>query len=418
MTPPSASVQPSRIATAPAGDGQGGVSSPSGGSSQGEPLPSPPADSVSSATIRATAEQILEDVPFFARMAPTARMRQQLLDCLENIPLPAAMAAELAMAQDQHQEVFLQLVRAALVATWLARTPALTRCDPAMAATAGLLHDIGMLHVDPKILEPDNALTRKQRRQLYTHPLVSASLAGRDGVYPAEVVRAVAEHQECLDGSGYPRGLAGDGISPLGKLLSLAQVVAAMFAPGRSSPEMRLSVLLRMTWHRYDNTMAMQVLSLLKPHLDVMSAELQLLDDPIGHLCTIDQLLRQWPLPLGPSARLTSARTQALETLAGHAAQMQRVLAGVGAVPEQLRLLAPDAQDDALLGELTLLTREACWQLSTLALQCRRRWQLEARETFPPVLQQWLDAVGALVMAVSGVAPESPQDADTPADEA
>ena len=372
------------------------------------------ASSISGATIRATAEQILEDTPFFARMAPQARTRNQLLDALAEVPLPAPIALQLTVAQDVHHEVYLQLVRAALVATWLARTPALPRCDPAMAAAAGLLHDIGMLHVDPEILAPDSALTPERRRELYLHPLLATTLLARHGVYPPEVVRAVGEHQECLDGSGYPRGLAGDAISPLGKLLSLAQVVAAMFAPGRSSPEMRLSVLLRMTWHRYDNAMAMQVLSLLKPHLDVMSAELQLLDDPITHLCNIDQLLRQWPMQPGPASRLTPARSQALATLATYAAQMRRVLAGVGAVPEQLQLLTQDVQDDALLGELTLLTREACWQLGTLAQQCRRRWQLEPHETFPPVLQQWLDAVGALVRAVSGMAPGHPNDTDAP----
>ncbi|MBP6852690.1 MAG: hypothetical protein KA164_13865, partial [Rhodoferax sp.] len=237
--------------------------------------------------------------------------------------------------------------------------------------------------------------------------MLACGLLERHGVYAPEVVRAIAEHQECLDGSGYPHGLSGDAISPLGKLLSLAQVVAAMFAPGRSSPEMRLSVLLRMTWHRYDNAMAMQVLSLLKPHLDVMSAELALLDDPITHLCTIDQLLHQWPLRLDASMGLTPARAKALDTLASHAAQMRRVLAGVGAVPEQLRLLERDTADDALLGELTQLTREASWQLGTLALQCRRRWQLEPTETYPAPLQHWLDAAGQLVLAVSGLAPEN-----------
>ena len=47
--------------------------------------------------------------------------------------------------------------------------------------------------------------------------------------YPKEAVRAVLEHHELLDGSGYPRGLVGDAISPLGRLLSLAEVVTAMF---------------------------------------------------------------------------------------------------------------------------------------------------------------------------------------------
>ena len=359
---------------------------------------------VDGASLRDTAQQILDDVPFFGRMAPDDKARSQLLDTLEQLRLPAPISFHLTVAHDVHHEVYLHLVRTALTAAWLARTPALPRCDPALAALAGLLHDLGMLHIDPQILDPDVALSADLRRQLYAHPQLAATLLQRQNGMPPAVVRAVAEHQECLDGSGYPRNLAADAISPMGKILSLAQVVAAMFAPGRSSPEMRLSVLLRMTWHRYDNAMAMQVLALLKPHLDVMSAELQLLDDPITHLGTIDGLLRQWPMAIAPPP--APARVETLATLAGYAAQIRRVLAGVGAVPDQLALLGRDSLDNTLLGELTLLTREACWQLSALARQARRRWQPAADEPFPPVLQQWLDSVDQLVAAITGVAPQ------------
>lgn len=381
------------------GDRQGAPSAPAAAGT----------DRVSAKTLRQSAEQILEDVPFFGRMAKDPKTRAQMLAALAAVPLPEPLVLTLSAAHDTHHEVYLHLVRTALTASWLARTPALTRCDAGMAAAAGLLHDIGMMQVDPQIMDPDHVLTAGQHAQLYAHPQRATSLLlQQQGVFPAEVVRAVGEHHECLDGSGYPRNLAGDAISPLGKLLSLAQVVAAMFAPGRSSPEMRLSVLLRMTWHRYDNAMGMQVLSLLKPHLDVMSAELQLLDDPIAHLCEINRLLRQWPLQLDQAKGLTPARKAAVATLAGYASQMQRVLAGVGAVPDQLALLAGDAQDDALLAELTLLTREASWQLGTLARQTRRRWDAQPGEEYPNALHQWLDDTGALLAAVSGILPDDP----------
>jgi hypothetical protein len=371
----------------------------------------PGAERVSAETLRQSAEQIIDDVPFFGRMAKDPKARSHMLASLAAVPLPEAIVLELSEAHEARHEVYLHLVRTALTAIWLARTAAPIPCDAGMAAAAGLLHDIGMLHVDPQILDPDHLLTAGQHAQLYAHPERSTALLKQvHGVYPAEVVRAVGEHHECLDGSGYPRNLVGDGISPLGKLLSLAQVVAAMFAPGRNSPEMRLSVLLRMTWHRYDKAMEMQVLSLLKPHLDVMSAELQLLDDPIAHLCEINRLLRQWPLQLEGAAGMTPARKATLATLAQFASQMQRVLAGVGAVPEQLVLLANDAQDDALLAELTLLTREASWQLGTLARQTRRRWKAQDGEVYPATLQKWLDETGALLAAVSGTIAEDPEE--------
>ena len=118
--------------------------------------------------------------------------------------------------------------------------------------------------------------------------------------------------------------------------------------------------------------------------------------------------MRQWPLQLDQAKGLTPARKAAVATLAGYASQMQRVLAGVGAVPDQLALLAGDAQDDALLAELTLLTREASWQLGTLARQTRRRWDAQPGEEYPNALHQWLDDTGALLAAVSGILPDDP----------
>ncbi len=51
-----------------------------------------------------------------------------------------------------------------------------------------------------------------------------------------------AQHHERLDGSGYPRGLAGDAITPAGRILAAADTYRAMtelrpHRPARSSAE-------------------------------------------------------------------------------------------------------------------------------------------------------------------------------------
>ena len=353
--------------------------------------------SVSPDSLKRSAEDVMRDIPFFGRMAADDKARKILLNTIETVPLPDAMAFQLTVARDVRPEIYQHLIRTALTAAWLARTPLISRYDLQMAAAGGLLHDIGMLHIDPLLLQPDHVLNRDQRRQLYSHPLLSVTLLDRHHQYSRDVVRAVGEHHECLDGSGYPRNLSGDAISPLGKILSLAQVVAAMFAPGRNAPEMRLSVLLRMNTHRYDNAMAMQVVGLLKPQLDVMSAEIRRLEDPMGVLRAIDRLLCQWPMDLGRQGDLVAARREAVDLIARHAGQLRRALAGVGAVPDQLDQLGPEALDDTVLTELTLLTREASWQLRTMASQARRRWQAQSGETLPEPLGEWLDEVDTVV---------------------
>ncbi len=365
---------------------------------------------VSGETLRQSADVIMRDTPFFGRMASDDKARKLLLNVVETVPLPDAVALQLTVAHDLRPEIYLHLVRTALTAAWLAKTAAVLRFDIGMAAAGGLLHDVGMLHVDPLLLQPERRLNREQRRQLYSHPLLSTALVERHHQYSREVVRAVGEHHECLDGSGYPRNLTGDAISTLGRILSLSQAVAAMFAPGRSAPELRLSVLLRMTIGRYDSAMATQVMVLLRPELDVMSAEIRLLQDPIASLRDIDALLCQWPLAMPDASALAPARRQALDLVAGRATQMRRVLAGVGAVPEQLDQLGSAALDDNLQTELTLMTQEAIWQLRTLAREARRRWRAQAGEEFPAVFATWLDRVDNLVAEVSGQLPEEAGD--------
>ena len=209
------------------------------------------------------------------------------------------------------------------------------------------------------------------------------------------------EHHEYMDGSGYPQNLAGDEISPLGRMLSLATVVAAMFAPGRSSPELRLSVLLRMNTHRYDNTLAQQVMGLLRPATEGSPVTLTLNDDPVQSLLNIDAALKRWPASLSEDAGLSPARRTEITRLGNHMAQIHRVLASVGGTTEQLALLGSDAMGEHLQLEMSLLAREAAWQLRTLARQTRRRFKMGQRENFPSVLQDWLNAVDTLVAHIA-----------------
>jgi hypothetical protein len=359
-------------------------------------------NTVTGKTLRASAEAILNGIPFFARMAPDGKSRKLLLDAIETMALPAPVAFQLTIARDVHPDIYLQLIRTALTAGWMTKTPLLSRFDVNIASAAGMLHDIGMLHIDPLVLSPEHTLDGAQQRQLYSHPLVSTVLIERLHQYPKEVVRAVREHHEYMDGSGYPRHLVGDEISPLGKLLSLAKVVAAMFSPDRDVPELRLSVLLRMNTHRYDNTLALQVIGLLRSPTDDMTTALEHLSDPVQLLLNIDEALGQWPVELSKNANLSSVRRDGLELVAVQLQKIQRALAQVGAAPKQLAYLGSETFDPHLLNEMTLITREAAWQLRTAARQMRVRWRIAPGEPYPATLRAWLDGVDAVIAKIDG----------------
>ena len=359
-------------------------------------------NTVTGKTLRGSADAMLKEIPFFARMVPDYKSRNLLLDAMETMPLPAPIAFQLTIARDVHPEIYLQLIRTALTAAWLTKTPLLSRFDVNIACAAGMLHDIGMLHVDPLLLSPEHMLTGAQQRQLFSHPLISTMLIERHHQYPKEVVRAVSEHHEYIDGSGYPRHLIGDAISPLGKLLSLAKVVAAMFSPGRDAPELRLSVLLRMNTHRYDNTLALQIIGLLQSPAGSVATRLEHLDDPVQLLLSINEALVHWSADLPQSPNLTAARREGLALVAVQLQKIWRALAQVGATPEQLAYLGSDTLDNRLLDEMTLITREAGWQLRTAARQMRSRWRAAPGETYPAALQTWLDGIDAVTEKIGG----------------
>ena len=140
----------------------------------------------------------------------------------------------------------------ALLCAHLVRESGGAKADVREAAVAGLLHDLGMLHIAPGLLDSEERLSGDELRPVYVHPLTSSMLVDRFPEYSKEIVRAIVEHHERLDGSGYPRGLAGDAISPLGRVLALAEVVTAMFDGTRRLPEQRVSLLLRINPRRYD----------------------------------------------------------------------------------------------------------------------------------------------------------------------
>lgn len=88
------------------------------------------------------------------------------------------------------------------------RFPASVLSDLAIGA---LLHDIGKTAI----------LDKPSQEGLYTHALYGHDLLLANK-FNQTVARIAAEHHECPDGSGYPRGMQGTEIHPLSRLVSVA----------------------------------------------------------------------------------------------------------------------------------------------------------------------------------------------------
>jgi HD-GYP domain-containing protein (c-di-GMP phosphodiesterase class II) len=92
---------------------------------------------------------------------------------------------------------------------------------------SGIIHDVGKIGIEDKILRKAAALTDEEYEIMKQHPT--------KGEHILEAVPLLKEkagdglmHHENVDGSGYPRGLKGDEIPLLGRIVSVADAFDAM----------------------------------------------------------------------------------------------------------------------------------------------------------------------------------------------
>jgi len=117
--------------------------------------------------------------------------------------------------------------RVAELATAIARELSLTEDQVHAVHLAGVVHDLGKVHIPAEILSKPGKLTAIEFELIKTHPEAGYDiLKGVD--FPWPIAQIVFQHHERLDGSGYPRGLKGDEIMLEARIIAVADVVEAM----------------------------------------------------------------------------------------------------------------------------------------------------------------------------------------------
>ena len=92
---------------------------------------------------------------------------------------------------------------------------------------AGLMHDIGKIGIDEKILNKPDKLNHDERTEMERHPEIGWRILSSANEF-SEIARFVLEHQERWDGKGYPRGLKGEDISIQARIIAIADAFDAM----------------------------------------------------------------------------------------------------------------------------------------------------------------------------------------------
>ena len=95
---------------------------------------------------------------------------------------------------------------------------------------SALLHDIGKLSVPASLLNKPGKPDETELAILRQHPDEGARLAAPLADWLGPWARSIPEHHERFDGTGYPRGLAGEEISLGGRIVAVADCFETMTA--------------------------------------------------------------------------------------------------------------------------------------------------------------------------------------------
>ena len=359
-------------------------------------------DLVDVTSLVALARQQCEQVDLLHRMVASIGDIERLLAPLKSLLLPQAIAFKLTVMREQRSDLYQHSLLMTLVAIFLALKNGWTERECVPLATAALLHDVGMLYMDPVWTDPDHRLSGEERKHLVAHSVTAMLVVRSTELYSRAVEIAVLEHHERMDGSGYPRGIKGNAISPMGQVLLLAEVVSAFFEKFTDMPGQRLSLMLRMNHKSYPADLVHLILPLLYDEISPGKPLAPLQAEFSHSIAALEAALRKWSELRRdfPEHWQQMPDAQAAVAVEASLAQLQKQLAEAGSHPSQQLDVLSYFKDDALgMSELALVNREALWQLQAIMNDCLRRWPTlgQGGSTLEVAVAEWCEACAQLM---------------------
>jgi HD-GYP domain-containing protein (c-di-GMP phosphodiesterase class II) len=95
-------------------------------------------------------------------------------------------------------------------------------------AVGALLHDLGKAEVDKELLTRPGPLSQEEMEAVRAHVVIGEQLLREHHSLSALAMIPVSQHHEKLDGTGYPRKIAGEDFHLFGRITAIADMFDAM----------------------------------------------------------------------------------------------------------------------------------------------------------------------------------------------
>jgi HD-GYP domain-containing protein (c-di-GMP phosphodiesterase class II) len=153
----------------------------------------------------------------------------ELTHLFSTYQINGTVALHLAIAKWLNTEIYKHALLIVTLSYIFARIETEDKNELITIVYAALFHDLGLLHIDPTMFVKERKLTDEEYRYLHVHVVLSQLIVEHSNIYSEEILLAVLDHHERLDGTGYPAGKKAEEITFSGQVLAVAEVTASRF---------------------------------------------------------------------------------------------------------------------------------------------------------------------------------------------
>ena len=348
------------------------------------------------------ARYLLEVDPPLARLLKNLPNHADLFDILQAVTLSKPMVFLLTLARERRAGLFTHSVTVALICIYLGIKLKLPRQKLIELASAGLFHDLGELRIDSGLLKDDAHPTPTERNEIYAHPATSQRMLLNSSIYSLEIVKAVMNHHEFIDGSGFPFGLVGIEMGQLSTILSIAEFAATKLDQEAVDGVARVEVALKFNLGKFDPAL----LGYLTPFYEHRTEQGDLdnthtiISEPQLHnqINNIVMAIVYWQRLLGSMPIRTRSPSAYIHQRLASLSQATRE-AGIS-ISDQNSVTDAIGGDAKCMEELDQINKETLRQITEVVFEVQRRWPSyqDDMTDVGKVVCSWMEHVQGLLL--------------------
>jgi len=156
------------------------------------------------------------------------RIRSSVKSCVKSIMINPNAMLWLGKLRNKDDYIAEHCLNVGILAIAFGRHLGLSEEELETLGMCGMLHDVGKLKIDQKILDKPASLNEEEFTQIKDHCRIGKEILSQDSNMPKTVIDAAYGHHERADGSGYPRGIKAETLHAYTRIISIVDTYDAI----------------------------------------------------------------------------------------------------------------------------------------------------------------------------------------------